>query len=1052
MAADLLYKTEAALSERGIAPEVFSDFLTKHGVDISKHAFDIHNLVEMIFTADNHTLYREDYLSFLSMYQKLGLKNNLQNELLNSLGYTYVDTHKDMRIGSRGKQPETLSASELANYVFENYPLVGEYQFSKTEKEKLLSEATNVFNKILAEESVNIDECTVLTLEMILLARFDENDSENTDDPEKQGFWKGIFTQLGLGLAAEDSSLVNKLSGKIKRKISRVFSIHKRYLEGHKESSNFKIPYTPMRLHALYPQESIYSLFNILLDYYGNELDSQFVENDFQTYKKLAKTICDKQNSTNNLSENEKVKVRSDKMMSGLCALFNDRVFYAARLCESITRKIDLLLRGTDANQIKPDESRWDELLIKWFNEKCSEKPALMTRTYHAAERIITRSENINASYTLGDGCVSISFPSIRLGEQAENAPEVTVYSGDKVVYNKPLRCYGNEVTTVRAFSIPLEELISADTTPDSIDYRVCIDFHCSMFKNYDSADTLSRSYIIFNDNGNEISTGSIKSNSVIKIAYPNGHDLLPDGAENVFSFGQAIKITSLSFLDNTSILFDGESIFRGSAARNKFTAHPSVQSISGVRVTSEGRDYALFNAPFDLIIELPDELTALHDYRVYNGDNVYSLNELCGEKRHFTLHCDTENTATYVAIKDITSGKTEYPLLYAIIKGFDFTFNDTLFLGNTQYCDAIINGITENIAVDPSSDTANFSVNGLNLTADVPIVHCELDGNDLFEGTGYIWHNDTSYQSVISVRVPNGYTASIQMDEYRMLNTSNGRDFQIGAYSPDSGEPYEEAVLLLKDSLSNVTDIKLFDMVYSEMFRTNYNGETPIKLEKGKVIWQPEHLFIGDADTAFNIELRTPDGNPIAALSASTRNTEIPCSSLINDGWVSCKISVIKDDLFSFGKKTTIFNELIPLGNEDSFRFTGKTLHLEHYRYYDCRTNQVIRRKLNEFTGYLCDISFTGDYTSPQYGMSEYPKYTAVLKFYAMKSEKYIPYRFNKDGNGMNPVSVWLLPNDTLMISPSDDEEGTLNIECDGNRISQGDGIPIDDYTYTTR
>lgn len=143
MAAGLLYKTAEALSERGIAPEVFSDFLTKHGVDISKHAFDIHNLVEMIFTADNHTLYREDYLSFLSMYQKLGLKNNLQNELLISLGYTYVDTHKDMRIGSRGKQPETLSASELANYVFENYPLVGEYQFSKTEKEKLLSEATN---------------------------------------------------------------------------------------------------------------------------------------------------------------------------------------------------------------------------------------------------------------------------------------------------------------------------------------------------------------------------------------------------------------------------------------------------------------------------------------------------------------------------------------------------------------------------------------------------------------------------------------------------------------------------------------------------------------------------------------------------------------------------------------------------------------------------------------------------------------------------------------------------------------------------------------------
>lgn len=1050
METDLLFKTETALSERGISPETLSTFLIKEGVNIQQNALKIQELVEFLFSADNNTIYRDDYAAISGKFQIIGLRKlPSQMEFLNILGYTYVSTHRDMRIGDRKKASESLTAEELAYYVFENYPLVGEYRFSPAEKEKLLSSATNIFNKVLTDKPVRIEEDTVLTLEIILLARYDEKETEDNEDTDKRFFWKSIIKQLGV--QSDEEKYISFIRTKLVDIIERTFLKHKRYLRSSKKNSNFMVPYTPIRLHSLYPKESIYSLFNILLGYYGDELDSQYVENDDRTYIKLAKSIGEKQNGNNILSENEKVKVRSDKMMSGLCALFNDRVFYAAKLCEGIIKRIDALLRCYDTDLIKPEESRWDELLIKWFSAKCSEKPALLSKTYHATERIITRSENIHAVYTLDDDCISFSFPSIRLGERAESSPEVTVYSGDKVIYSRPLKCYGNEVTTVRAFKVLLSDLSANNSLNDRFDYRVRIDFKCAGFSDYDSADTLKRNYIVFGENGNEISTGSIKSNSTIRIACLKGHELSVDGADNVFSSEKLVKITSFSFLDNTSVLYDGESIFRGSAARSRFTAHTSIPCMTGIRVISEGRDFSLFNSPFDITVEIPDELTALHDYRVYNGEYVYSLKELCGEKRHFTLHCDTADTASYIAIKDITTGKTDYPMLYAIINGFDFRLSAKTFLGNIQNCDAVINGTTENITVDPSTDIAEFSANGLTLAADVPIIHCDIDGTDIFSGSGFIWHDDLSYNSVIAVRVPNGFTAEVQMNGKRLLNTSNGRDFQIGAYSPDSNKSYETAILLLTDCSSSITRIKLLDVVYSEMFRTSYEDETPVRLEKGKIIWQPEHLFIGKADTIFTIELYDANKQSLATLSASTQNTEISCPSLVNDGWISCEVSIIEDGLFSSGKKT-IFKKTIPLGNKDSFRFTGKTLHLENYRYYDFRSKQVIRRKLNEFTGYLCDISFTGEYTSPQYGMNKYPKYTAVLKFYAIKSGKYIPYKFNKDGEGINPVFVWRLPNDNLMISPSDDEEGSLNIECDGNRISQGDGIPIDYYTYTTR
>lgn len=1048
-----------ALKEKGLSADRFLDFLESTGIDCSRcdTAGRVNTAAQKILAIPGNTIYFDDCLKMLNILREAGFRTfELQKKLMELLGYKYVDTYSDMRIGDRSRHDDFSNAEDLAQYVFENYPLLGEHQFSDREKEMLLVEATAVFNKLLSGKTgITMREKTVLTLEMILLTRYDENAADDEISEERR-FWKTIFRQLGL--IEKDDKEIYKLSVKIRPVISEVFHYHHRYLGNPKTSSKFKVPYTPMRLHALYPTESIYTLFNILIDYYGSELGSQYVENDDRTYKKLAKSISEKQNGNRYLSEEDKVRVRSDKMHSGLCALFNDRSSYASHLCEKIIKKTDALLRGDRNRIVDPETSRWDELLIKWFNENSLEERSRFRSQCRTSERVITRSESIRAAYTLTDGKLSIAFPAIRLGEKADSAPEVSVYSGSRVILTRTLRCYGNEITTVRAFELPLDEIIASGADfGNGFDVRVCIDFKCPGFKNYESSDVLKRKYIIFNENGNEISCGSVRTNDTISIAYSVGHNLYVDGADNLHRTGKNIQITSFTFLDNTSVLFDGDTVFRGDAAKNKFVAHTSVGNISGIKAVYGGMEYAVYPEPFDVTIEIPEKLTDLHRFQVHNGSNITSLETLCGENRYFTVHCADTGSYSHISVVDFTTGKTEYPLLYSIIEGFNYETDRELYFGNINNCTICLTSLagrkTITADIDETKDTAAFTLDGVALEADIPIVHCEINGNDVFGGDKYIWHREFSYDSVVCVRTPSGFSAAIQMDGNRHLYSTNGRDFQIGAYSPEGSPASVEAVLELCSNNSQITRHELFTVVYSEMFRNS--NESPVLLEKGRVIWQPEGIFIGENDPQLTLTLSDGHNRQLAVMNVSAKNEELDCPALINDGWISCRISITdSDDLFSTEPRV-IYDKKLPLGNVDAFRFNGEILHLDYYRCYiddekQGAVKQVVRKKLNEFTGYLTKIEFKG-YSAPAYDEPEVPCYTAVLKYYNTRTGDYVPYRFGKNGSdGLNPVTLWVMPDGTMRICPQDDPDGCLVLDIQENRISQDDGYPIDDFTFS--
>lgn len=400
--------TVEMLCKKGISPDCLEKFFNEEGIALndtnSKKALNF--LVKTILKEPDDTIFFDDVykkgqtannsdlsycLRVIGCFHAIGIKGKnsqfLRQRFFSILGYNYIDTYRDMREGSKERFTGKMDAEELADYIFENYALVGEYHLNDEEWALLLNDATCIFNSVLDEKSLTAKQATVLTLVMILLSRYE-------DDGEDDSFWRSIVRKLGLKECEENA--FNKLTSSLRQIVKCTFVLHNRYgKDKSNKKSNFMSAYTPMKLHALYPKESAFALFTILSDFYKNELDYQFADNDTATYKCLSRSISEKQNATSFLTDEEKVKVRSDKLFSGLCALFKDRRNYAALLCERIIKKIDGLLRGND-KMFDPEMNEWDNLLLEWFNARSMNERHEMNRI---SEDPATHLHNVEIQY-----------------------------------------------------------------------------------------------------------------------------------------------------------------------------------------------------------------------------------------------------------------------------------------------------------------------------------------------------------------------------------------------------------------------------------------------------------------------------------------------------------------------------------------------------------------------------------------------------------------------------------------------------------------------------
>ena len=264
--------------------------------------------------------------------------------ILKETGYV----EPDMRSGDNGELSPEYTAFELADYVFRNYPLAGEYHLTSKEDTLLYQSASETVKKALSGLGCTfMEEDAVLVLETINLLK--EWSPELTDEEISGSLWNYIFLQYGFNpenSEAEFNKLYNYFGGAIKGTLA-----HYRRFFAPEGTQRY---YTTLLLHALAPKQSIESLYSILFDFYVKNLDFQYVTEDI-SYKVFTRSMRARWDSR--IIQNDELQLKAGSIFSGLQTLFRERPGYMAVLCDSIVKKWTLFSAVKTLSLLIPSET-----------------------------------------------------------------------------------------------------------------------------------------------------------------------------------------------------------------------------------------------------------------------------------------------------------------------------------------------------------------------------------------------------------------------------------------------------------------------------------------------------------------------------------------------------------------------------------------------------------------------------------------------------------------------------------------------------------------------
>lgn len=163
---------------------------------------------------------------------------------------------------------ESKDAFSLADSVFRHYPLAGEYILSEEEIHLIFQSAQGIIQKISIDGiDITVQEKAILTFSTIQILK--EWSLDQSDDEETNSFWDYIFLHYGIRLEDDDNAK-QRIYLKFCNAVKTTLNTYHRFFanEGHRY-------YTSLLLHAISPRQSIENFFNILFNFYVENLDFQ---------------------------------------------------------------------------------------------------------------------------------------------------------------------------------------------------------------------------------------------------------------------------------------------------------------------------------------------------------------------------------------------------------------------------------------------------------------------------------------------------------------------------------------------------------------------------------------------------------------------------------------------------------------------------------------------------------------------------------------------------------------------------------------------------------
>lgn len=968
--------------------------------------------LELLEILKNHfptnIIYSEDRLRrdltpcFIKVRSFAKKENMSSDEWLSSKGFSCLEmgfVEKDMQSRDTPHSDAT-DAFALADWVFQSFPLAGEYTPSETERLLLYNAAQATAYKFLKKGSrIQAREQVVLVLATIQLIK--PWIRETPDDDSGSSFWSDIYRYYGIKSENLLDNDLNHLYAGFRGAIKYTFSHYQRFLA---KSGHYY--YTSMMLHAMAPKASFEALFRILITFYDEDLGFQYSPQDI-VYKTVVKGMQARLNEKP--AQKTDLHLRSDTIYSGLRTLFMERPGYMAVLCDEIVQKMNGLLHN-DMGLLSPEERYLDYLLVEWFQKiSLTQRADYRKRQSQANTEFVATSKNrISIQYAIEHQQVGIVVPRIRLEKIGSTQPILKLYQNETLVAEKELTVHGKDLafTTGRLF-LPLAD--TAYNFNESPSIRSELSNSGDIL--YDSGEKLKYQFIVFNESGHPVTP---KSGIIYLFAKESSSvDTEADCIQKPHQ-GQLLRLN----LDKTSsVAIDGLEIFADKETSSQFRHHVSQQPLAGIQGLFQGREFDLFKQSFQLNLHLPKGENPLRYQAVVNGQTK-PLNQYKSAVSHeFTIPANGEPfTLQQIKLIDIASQTVDYQFEYAVLPNCAWQYSQPCYRYHADAVEGtfIQQEISHQIAFSAVSEDFDlqFSIPGIPFSffLNPPFVKCQVFDENAFQLAPYLWYKDIHQNDCLSLDLPTGWTGRVVLCNKDIVS-SDGNSFEVGNAVFARHESLIEGSLALSlESNHQRFSIPLSTIVFKPKFL-----QSPLDLQETILHWHIENNYIGQAYTQYTIDLTLPNGSIFTEQVGSTDCT-LQLADSLPLGQYPFQISTQKNSIFAKNTKEVLYNGVLSSGHPNAFRFQHKELHLSRVNCWDFDAECYKKILLRVYSGIACDLLYLGE-DIPSGESVALPHYTATLYFSDSNGYRH-PFNWKESPRFelVNPIHIWIV-NDYLLI-----------------------------------
>lgn len=904
---------------------------------------------------------------------------------------------------------EPLESDSGIVKVFKKNPLVGDCALSEENFDKFYTTAKRIIDtgvKVEKREYSISQHLQVVFVVVHLAKTWNAN--------EESSFTRHVAMQFGY----KDES--GRVWNVITDSINLVFKKYNKFFITRNGDRQF---FETVMVHSFGPEDTWFSLFDLLFDFYTNNLDWQYYPSD-----PIFDRLVDALNSRFCMSENEDedihISAGNYKLRVGIRRLVQLRPGYCAHLFELIIKRMHKLVNH-DAKEAKKYSSK---LVDKWFATKVSS-----TRTSFqkeeltdvlAAKNIAFDYSSINVKYVLLKNQVFLTVPSVRLKDDISDKAYLQLYV-DKKAYSKiELDVIGNELgKTIKYKSIPIQEFISGESIP----LRVVLSYAGSVI--YDSKHRLEREVILFSYS-NEISPYRVTKESY-DVFVP---DMSKLSLQNI-SFEKYNDSLAKIFLHKNYCLK-----YRGNTITEDYSEITDLRIISpsvfgGVCYKKDYREYYIPEDDASVIVYYLPHMN-LKPYVVYINGRAYTLDDFkdtSAKNRAVIPISNVLEKEVSILIENQEEDKVLFNQQYFKIKGFDFEFSKKCYIGNEKDKDLFVN-----IQFDKTKRTIQFYENAESIDieyekglicADIPRIIVDIigleEGNDKYIALDSL--NEDTFIKVVnrtdeSTKITIG---NLEFVDSNLIGLGNIKE-------------------VLKDYIKDVAEIVLHTSTESIVIkkivvRGIFAGRITFELRENRLFWDGGVNYIGneipDLKLIFRKDLEEYVYYPVIGRS----EVDICFGNTISDGDYFWKLFDLSDDrLLSEGECF--------LGNYDKIRFEGSTIQIDRVTEDIEGASKLLKIK----TVYIDNIKYIDtEYVPSEEGIySVYSGRMYWISKYGEKKSYSFNYNLGAKKYKINPVKIIYI-NDKYLRIVNEDDEG---IYCFENHYSREPGYEITDVEPSTK